>query len=90
MSRFVVKADQLIAAERKRSICLAGLVTKLDFIDTRREALDNCANLATQQAFLWNIFQQSHHRKHFNFSQVEPNPIVQNKSSTAETFPGAE
>lgn len=41
-----MQRDKLVAAQRKLRVCLSFITTEFNFINVRREKLDNCADFA--------------------------------------------
>ena len=57
---FGVERDNLMCPQRVETVCITRLVTKLDLESVVGENLDDCANLAGNEAQLGQVADESH------------------------------
>ena len=69
---FVMQPHQLPGLERDHGVGSAVVIAELDFVDPRRPALDNGADLAADQSLLGQVLEQRNHGEHFNVCHAEP------------------
>jgi hypothetical protein len=69
-----MEAQQLVGAESERRVRLTGVVAELNFVYAGGEALNDGADLSSQQPFFWDIFEQGNYSEHLDFSHRATSP----------------
>jgi hypothetical protein len=69
---FVMQAEELIPAEGHRRIHSSLIVAELDFVDARRQFVNDCTDLTALKALLWQFLHKRNHREEWEFAHMLP------------------